>query len=258
MPLWAAGIGAAVSLFGGSQANKQAKKDSKAQAAAQAAQLALQREQLDFGKAQYADFRGKFDPLFTDAKDLAYRDYSPNMGQIQADYGSAIDSGHAADERNMARYGMNPSDGAWGESSRQYGMTRGVAIAGEANRQRMSERGQKLGRIEGVSGMLSPISSMASGAMSGGYAGMSNAYQGQANAAGDRAAASRNQANASYGSAATFLGQGMTAFNKPAPSPYDSYMPSFSSTYPGLSGWSGGASGGFTSAPTSAFGTPGP
>lgn len=210
--IWGAAIGGAVSLFNGHKAGKQAKSQEKAAAKAQAAQLEVQKEQLAFGKSQWDDYRSKFDPAYEDARDLAYEERRPDMAVIAADVGSAMDAGQGAERRQMARYGLNPSDGAWGQSEREYGMTRGAAIAGAANMQRRGERDARFQRIASLTGMLNPIANMAANSIGSGYAGMSSAYGGAADTAAYNAANHRANESASYAELGNSIGRGVSAW----------------------------------------------
>ena len=214
MPIWAAAIGGAVSLFSGSKASKQAKKEAAAQREMQQQQIALGREQLQFGMSQYNDWRGKFDPLYDDVKALAYEQRNPNFGQLQADIGATMDASRGAERRTMARYGMNPTDGGWGAGERQYGIARATSVADAANRLRMSEADKRFSRIAGLSSMLNPMANMGQSNISGGYGATGNAMGGAAATHGNNSANYANQAGQAFGNAGYAIGSGLTAWQK--------------------------------------------
>jgi hypothetical protein len=193
MPWFALG-GAVVGLLGANKAEKSAEKAAKQEAEFRNKELGMQQEQIDIGKERYADWKGRFDPLYEDVSRIAYDTGKPDLAAIQADYGATMDSAMATERRDMARYGMSPEDGAWGNRERAYGLSRATGVADTANKMRQEGQALKYDRLRGLSGMIAPIAGGADSMMSNGYAGASNALQGAANSAG--VTADRNRAEA--------------------------------------------------------------
>lgn len=206
----AAVISGAVSLFSASKSRKAAKKAQQQEMVMREKEAQLGRDQLAFGMSQYNDWRDRFEPLYDDVRSMAYEDRRPDFARIQGDVGAAIDAGRGAERRQMARYGLNPADGAWGTGERQYGMSRGAAIAGAANRQRLHERDQRFSRIASLSGMLTPMLGMSQSNISGGYGTTGNAYGGMAGSYNNQAAQHRQDASDAYASAGYAIGSGLT------------------------------------------------
>ena len=151
----AAGVGL-VSTFMG---NKSRKKGYDQQAAIEQDRLALDQERLDWGKEQYSDWKSKFDPMYQSAVDEMDQDLTPNYGAIAGDVKSSFESARGANERNLMRYGIRPTDGSMQAMNRDYGIREAASHVGNRAVAREGARGVLWDRKAKVTGMLAPMQS---------------------------------------------------------------------------------------------------
>jgi hypothetical protein len=214
--MWGALIGAGISLFGGNRARKEARRAQAEQAEMQRRQLALGQQQLDDGRARYADWERRFNPIYDEASRLAFEERGPNYSAITADVNDAFGAAESQNNRRLSRYGISPGDGAADASARGFGLSRATALVDAANKERMNIGEQRFGRIGALSSMIAPIAASGDNMMSGGYGMMGGALGGAADSAGSRAASASASAGAAFGAAGQFLGMAFAPKQSPA------------------------------------------
>lgn len=186
--------GVVVSAYAASQQSKAANKSLKQQQSAQDQQMQFARENLDFQRGRYTEWKDTFMPVFNDLRDETYAARNPDYASISADVNAAYDTSRDINLRNLERYGIKPTDGAVWAADTAYGLGR----ASETVRRRQQERwGVTAQRLAG----LQQLYQMGEGWRSDAAAGMSNAYGSAGNAQGQAADRYGQQAD-SYGRAA--------------------------------------------------------
>ena len=143
-------------------------------------QVQLGREQLDFGKHMYSDWKGRFDPMYASLLAEMDQDLTPNYGMIAGDVSSAFQSARDQELRNMRRYGIKPTEGAYRNMNRQYGIDEAAAHVGARSQARESKRGLKYSRMADVTNMLVGLQGQPANMINSGY---SNAMTAQGNMA---------------------------------------------------------------------------
>src|SRR5436190_14763732 len=111
MPWVTLGV-AAVGLIGGVISGNKADKASRQQARIAQQQLDLSREQQQFGRQQYADWRNTFFPLGSQIVNASQEALNPDYGQISADIEGQYEGIRGGEQRRMERYGIAPDSGA--------------------------------------------------------------------------------------------------------------------------------------------------
>jgi hypothetical protein len=150
-------------------------------------QAALGREQLNFGREQYQDWRQMFMPVLGDLRDMAYEEQRPDYAGIAADVGQAFDASQGMNRRQMERFGVQPTDGATNASETQYGIGRALAQVGASNTARMGARDQQFNRLAQIGNLSAGQQAQATNTMQGGFGAMQGALGNQANLFGAQA-----------------------------------------------------------------------
>jgi hypothetical protein len=178
---------AAVSLVSAYMASKSADKSSKAQQKASDQQAKVAEDQLDFNKSQYSDWKSAFYPAINKLGAEAQKDVRPDYGQVAADVGNAFDTSQGVNNRNMERFGVKPTDGAFQSSQTQYGLGRALATVGADQAARANADNQHYARLAGFAGMgMNQQGSLLNG-INNSSSNLMGAYGNQANMFGQRA-----------------------------------------------------------------------
>jgi len=171
-------IGAAV--VGGimkHKSDKRADKQWKKGYGIQEDELALQREGLDFSKEQYADWQGRYDPVYDDMMSHIDDGITPDYNAIAGDINTSFDSAQGMERREMKRYGIKPTDGAYGHSERDYAIKRSAAHSGIRNKARQDSAGLKYSRLSGVHNSLLGVQSSLGQGVRASYGQVGNSMQ---------------------------------------------------------------------------------
>lgn len=195
----------AVGAYGAMQQGKAAKRAGDSQAYAAELQAQAARDQLDFGKEQYADWKGMFYPALGDLRAMAYEEDRPNFAAISADVDTAFDTSQDINRRNMERFGVKPTDGAFSASETQYGLGRAMATVNANNQARQQAKDTKFNRLSAFAGLSSGMQSNATNTVNQGYGALGGAYGNQANMYGNRA----QQYSEAAASGAQMFGRGL-------------------------------------------------
>lgn len=180
-------ITAVAGVAGAMSSSRNASRASRQQQQAVDQQAAIAREQLNFGREQYADWREMFQPVLGDLRDMAYEDQRPDYGAISADVGMAFDASQGMNRRQMERYGVAPTDGANQASETEYGIGRALAKVGGFNQARQGAKDQKFNRLAQIGNLSAGQQAQATNTMQGGFGAMQGAYGNQANLYGAQA-----------------------------------------------------------------------
>ena len=166
---WGVIASTAVSAYMGIRASKAAKKQANKADASQQEEIALQREGLDFSKEQYGDWKEKYDPVFDQMMAEIDSGITPDYAAIAGDVNKSFDTAQDMERRQMQRYGVNPQDGAYSESERDYGIARSTAHSGIRNQARQASAGIKYNRLSGIHGSLQGSQAALAGQVGTGY-----------------------------------------------------------------------------------------
>lgn len=202
----AAAISAGVGLYASNQASKQADKAGKRQQQAMDQQAQVAQEQLDFGKAQYQDWKDLYMPALTDLRTMAYEEQRPNFAAISADVDKSFDTSQDINRRQMERYGVKPTDGSFQASETQYGLGRAMATVGANNAARQQAKDSQFNRLASFANLSNGMQATANGTVNTGFGNMMNAYGNQANLYGQQA----NQYSQAAAAGAQMFGRGLS------------------------------------------------
>lgn len=179
----AAVVGAATSVVGAYASDRASKR----QAKALKGQQGTAQQQLDFGKEKYGDWKEMFQPVYGDLKNMAYEDNRPDYGAIDADVGHAFDTSQGINRRNMERFGVNPTDGAFSASETQYGLGRAMAEVGGHQQARRQAKDQKWNRLASFANLGAGQQATANNTVNQGFGAVMNAQGTQAGLYGQQA-----------------------------------------------------------------------
>jgi hypothetical protein len=198
----------AVGAYSAVQQGKAADRAADAQGRAVDAQAQVAQNQLDFGKEQYADWKNLFMPALTDLRSMAYEQVRPNFAAISADVDTAFDTSQGVNRRNMERYGIKPTDGAFNASETQYGLGRAMATVNANNQARTAAKDQQFNRLASFANLSQGMQATANNTVNSGFGSQFNAYGNQANLYGSQAAGYAGAAAAG----ANMFGRGLSYF----------------------------------------------
>ena len=143
-PFWGAVIGAAVTMYQGSKA-------SKAAGAAGAGQGKLTQEQIDFAKGNYEDYKniyGGLDQQLMDSLDefAARNTLSRHTGEGITDVRSSYAKAGEMSDRNLTRYGLDPSDPRYAQQKQAEGLSQAKSeiVARNVAREKVREEEDQL------------------------------------------------------------------------------------------------------------------
>lgn len=202
---WGALIGAGVSLLGGLSQRKEAKRQAKAQQAAEAQRMAMLQQNADFARGEYDRWNSRFDPVYDELSAMADDD-SVDYSGVMGDATAAFDASEGARQRQAARYGQNPADGAWGAAASGAGLSRAMSVVDAMNRQRMDNKDKRWERYGALANLSQSGMSNATGMVSNAFGSMAGAFGDQAANAGANARESRAGAASAFGAAGQIIG----------------------------------------------------
>lgn len=177
----------ATSAYSSSRSRSAAGRAADQQAQAQADQTALGREQLEFGREQYADWKDMFYPAMGDLRNMAYEEQRPDFNAIAADVGNAFDTSQGINRRTMQRFGVAPTDGAAAASETQYGLGRALATVGGFQQARTQAKDQQWNRLASFTSLGQGQQASALNTMNQGFGALGNAFGNQASMYGNQA-----------------------------------------------------------------------
>lgn len=216
-------IGVGAQAYGAHKAGKAADKAATAQSTMDKERIALGREQLEWARGVYDQWRSEFDPMLQELKAEAMRDTTPDYAAITADTRTAFSSARDDNRIALERYGIDPSDGAFGANERRFGIGQALAEVGTRQTARRDARGERIRNLAAVYGIGAGLQSSAMGNVSGGFNQIQGAMAGASANYGNNAANHSNNAAAGWSGAWRGLNNLWdTAF---APEPQQSTQP---------------------------------
>lgn len=250
MPWIAAGATIISSLIGNRSARRQQRMQAQAMAAQQRTterQLAIAERQAALGEEAYRNYERRFGGVLDRIGAEAALPVDPQFQRVSADVSQSFAAQRGAARRQLARFGVNPADGAY--SNDEFRSRSAEALGHVAGREQ-ARRGaaqQRFGNMLSAASVGSGQQGIAGQFFNSAASGMANAagqYGQQANAWGQEAA------NTAYGTSSMF----MDAFNAVR----GAYNSSQSSTPASLSrtgpAWTPGSTIGGSGAGTSTWG----
>lgn len=211
MPVGAVAVAGGTALAGMYSANKAASAQKQAMNAQDQAledQVQLGQDQLTFSKQQYADWQKNFQPSIGLLSAMAQQQIHPDYSQINADVGGSFDTSQAINNRNMMRYGVAPTDGAYQASQTQYGLGRALATVMGDQQARQNATQQQWNRLSGFVGAGLGQQNSLLGSQQAATNGLMGAYGNQASLYGQRAGMYANSAAQGAG----LFGSGLSMF----------------------------------------------
>ncbi len=154
--------------------------------------IALQREQLDFYKSIWADYKTTYGDLEASLVQDATRGLLATRyaDKAQGDTASAFGRSREMGQRRLSRYGLNPASGRRESIVHQSELDEAKTIAGNRTRAREwvkdTNFNRKVSTVASARGLYMPL---ATGGMNSAYGGMASSMQGQADAYGQAAGA---------------------------------------------------------------------
>lgn len=198
----AAGVGA--QIYGASRAGDAADDAQRAQNALNQQRIELGREQLDWARGNYDQWRQEFQPVLDELMSESMRDRTPDYGAISADTNAAFGAARRDYEVGLERRGVDPSDGAFGAGRRRFGIGQALAEVNARNTARRGAEDDKFRRLASTYGFGTGLMQSGMNAVSGGFSAVQNAMGG---ASGDYGAqAGAHAGNAAAGWSGAFRG----------------------------------------------------
>lgn len=187
-------------LIGGVISSRSSKKTAK-----QA--LALQREQFEFQKQRYNEYKALYGNtekmLVADAEKGVVADLNGVTNRAATDVASQFANAENARLRNMQRMGINPNSGRADALASQAGIAQSLAAAGSITANRETERRNA---EQQTWNRRDSVTRLGAGLMSGAAGGMDSANAGMVNTLNNQSAAQAAQAGQMFGAAGTMLG----------------------------------------------------
>ena len=212
MTMAAVAVGGA-SLLGGLSSSRSSKKTAK-----QA--LALQREQFEFNKKRYNDYKAMYGGLEQMQVDAAKKGVIADLGGVTAravgDVATQFTNAEEAQRRSQQRMGINPNSGRADAMGRQMGLSKALAMAGNITTNR---EGERRNAEQQTWNRRDSVNRMGIAQMNGSFGDMNQSSNAMANTMNQQSAQQAQQAGALFGAAGNIAGQYLGGLNKPTPTP---------------------------------------
>lgn len=206
-------VGAGLSLAGGLLSSKKASKEAKKS-------RKLQREQLDFAKSQYQDYKDMYGGIEADMiaeiDDFTPRDnLQKYLGETTADVAMSFDKQQEQEARRLGRYGIDPSQQRSQTAVSEIGRDKALAeVAGRTGARRQAEAETIADEDKRFARKLAAVST---GKQVPGQAGaVMGALQSGAAMHGAQAEQYGRGAQGAYGAAGQWLARGANQFAQPS------------------------------------------
>lgn len=177
----------AISAYGAYSGAQAQKKAAKQQQGAIDSQTQVAKDQLDFSKSQYSDWKNAFYPAINQLGAESQKEILPDYSGIAANVGNAFDTSQGINDRNMERFGVKPTDGSFQSSQTQYGLGRALATVGADQAARTEANNQRYARMAGFAGMGMGQQGALLNAVNSGTGNLMSAFGNAANMYGGRA-----------------------------------------------------------------------
>ena len=184
--------GLAVGAYSANRANKNAKDQNRSARRAADAQADVAHRQLDMAEEQWDRYKELYDPLERGLLSDAQKgiDANKHIGMAVTDVSQNFAAQKGAQQRDMARYGLNPASGRWQGADRQMGIAEALGKSQAANTTRMAVDDANWARRSSVANMGRGLPNSAMGGMAsaaGALGNSANMQMGMAQASGNDA-----------------------------------------------------------------------
>lgn len=204
----AVGVGG-VSLLGGIASSRSSKKTAK-----QA--LALQREQFEFNKKRYNDYKTMYGGLEQMQVDAANKGVIADLGGVTSravgDVATQFTNAEEAQRRSQQRMGINPNSGRADSMGRQMGLSKALAMAGNITTNR---EGERRNAEQQTWNRRDSVNRMGIAQMNGSFGDMNQSSNGMVNTLNQQSAQQAQQAGALFSAAGGIAGQYLGGLKKP-------------------------------------------
>lgn len=218
MTMAAVAVGGA-SLLGGLSSSRSSRKSAK-----QA--LALQREQFEFNKKRYNDYKTMYGGLEQMQVDAAKKGVIADLGGVTAravgDVATQFTNAEEAQRRSQQRMGINPNSGRADSMGRQMGLSKALAMAGNITTNR---EGERRNAEQQTWNRRDSVNRMGIAQMNGSFGDMNQSSNGMVNTMNQQSAQQAQQAGALFGAAGNIAGQYLGGLKKPTEEPVEPTAP---------------------------------
>ena len=220
MTMAAVAIGGSVlSAVGGIASSRSAKKSAKEA-------LALQREQFEFNKKRYNDYKAMYGGLEQSQVDAANKGVIADLGGVTAratgDVATQFTNAEEAQRRQQQRMGINPNSGRADSMGRQMGLSKALATAGNITSNRELERRNA---EQQTWNRRAEVNRNGIAQMNGSFSDMNQSSNGMVNTLNQQSAQQAQQAASLYGAAGMMGGMYLGGLSKPTAAPETTVAP---------------------------------
>lgn len=209
---------AAVAIGGGSLLGGLSSSRSSRKTAKQA--LALQREQFEFNKKRYNDYKTMYGGLEQMQVDAAKKGVIADLGGVTAratgDVATQFTNAEEAQRRQQQRLGINPNSGRADSMGRQTGISKALAMAGNITSNRELERRNA---EQQTWNRRAQVNQTGIAQMNGSFGDMNQSNNGMVSTLNNQSQQQAQQAASLYGAAGMMGGMYLGGLNKPTPTP---------------------------------------
>lgn len=211
------------SLLGGLMSSRSSKKTAKEA-------LALQREQFEFNKKRYNDYKTMYGGLEQMQVDAANKGVVADLGGVTSravgDVATQFTNAEEAQRRSQQRMGINPNSGRADSMGRQMGLSKALATAGNITSNRELERRNA---EQQTWNRRAEVNRNGIAQMNGSFSDMNQSSNGMVNTLNQQSAQQAQQAASLYGAAGMMGGMYLGGLSKPtvAPTPTPNAPPAY-------------------------------
>ncbi len=211
--------GSVLSAVGGIASSKSSKKTAK-----QA--LALQREQFEFNKKRYNDYKTMYGGLEQMQVDAANKGVVADLGGVTSravgDVATQFTNAEEAQRRSQQRMGINPNSGRADAMGRQMGLSKALAMAGNITTNR---EGERRNAEQQTWNRRDSVNRMGIAQMNGSLSDMNQSSNGMVSSLNQQSAQQAQQAGALFSAAGGIAGQYLGGLKAPPVEPVEPTAP---------------------------------
>lgn len=211
--------GSVLSAVGGIASSKSSKKTAK-----QA--LALQREQFEFNKKRYNDYKTMYGGLEQMQVDAANKGVVADLGGVTSravgDVATQFTNAEEAQRRSQQRMGINPNSGRADAMGRQMGLSKALAMAGNITTNR---EGERRNAEQQTWNRRDSVNRMGIAQMNGSLSDMNQSSNGMVSSLNQQSAQQAQQAGALFSAAGGIAGQYLGGLKAPTVAPVEPTAP---------------------------------
>lgn len=220
MTMAAVAIGGSVlSAVGGLSSSRSSRKSAKEA-------LALQREQFEFNKKRYNDYKAMYGGLEQMQVDAANKGVVADLGGVTSratgDVATQFTNAEEAQRRQQQRLGINPNSGRADAMGRQTGISKALAMAGNITTNR---EGERRNAEQQTWNRRAQVNQTGIAQMNGSFGDMNQSSNAMANTMNQQSAQQSQQAGALFGAAGVIAGQYLGGLKKPTVEPVEPTAP---------------------------------